>query len=68
MVAGSVPSEAVREASPPASGGLLGFFSVPCLEQASTPSLPASSHGILLSASAYVFRFPLLIKTTVMLD
>lgn len=34
-MAGSVPSEVVREASPPVSGGLLGFSDAPCLEKAS---------------------------------
>lgn len=68
MVAGSVPSEAVREASPPDSGGFLAFFGVPGLKKASPHRcLHLYSHGILMSVSGSVLRFPLFVKTTVKL-
>lgn len=53
-MAGSVPSKAVREASPPDSSGLLAFFGVPGLEKASPHRcLHLYSHGILMSVSGF---------------
>ena len=46
--------EQLAHASPLASGSLLGFFVVPCLVEASPPSLPSSSHGVLPSACSSV--------------
>lgn len=54
MVAGSV--EAVREASPPASGGLLGFSDAPCLEKSSPLRCLRLHTAFLLSVSTSPFH------------
>ena len=55
------------QASPLASGGFLPIFDILLLIEASLQSLPSSSHGV-LPVCLSVSKFPLFIRTPVLLD
>ena len=68
VLVGLVPSkgcEGLFQASTPAPGGLLVIFGIPWLAEASPPSLPSSSHGVL---PVCLCKFPFFIRTSVLLD